>query len=130
MITAALLRIAVITDIHLAPAGVADGRWNNPLLLSRSRDLLEAAVAAAAAERVDHVLVLGDAAGGDEASAERALQAAARTGVPVCAVPGNRDVAAEPDVLPRAARRAGVVALDAQVRSLAEGVAVRRPSGQ
>src|SRR5690348_18490779 len=98
MTVPAPLRFAVFTDLHVAPPGTADARWNNPVRLSESRGLLQAAVADAARTGVDHVVVLGDAAdGGDEVSAAVALKASAGAGVPVWAVPGNHDVAAGDD---------------------------------
>jgi Calcineurin-like phosphoesterase len=126
MIAPARVRLAVLTDLHVAPTGAADGRWNNPVLLSQSTELLAAAAEAAAAEQVHHLLVLGDAADrGDEASEAQALAGAAGAGAPVWAVPGNHDVALDPDALPATAARTGAaVALDAHVQSLAPGVAV------
>jgi 3',5'-cyclic AMP phosphodiesterase CpdA len=119
------LRVGIVTDLHLAPPGTADGRWNNPVLLSRSGELLAAAVAAAA-EQVDHLLVLGDVAdGGDDVSEAEALDAVLAAGAQVWAVPGNHDLALDPNALPAAAARTGrVVVLDAEAQRLAAGVAV------
>lgn len=127
MRTASRLRLAVLTDIHIAPQGSVDGRWNNPVVVSQSRDLLRRAIAEAAAARVQHVIVLGDAAdAGDEGSAVEALEIAAGAGVPVWAVPGNHDVAAGIDAVTRAADTGGsaLVALDAEARPLTRGISV------
>ena len=120
-----MLRIGVLTDLHLAPSGARDKRWNNVVRVSEARELLAAATAAAAGQ-VDHLLVLGDVADrGDEACQVDALTALAAVGVPVWAVPGNHDVSVDPEALIRAAARVpGAEVLDSPTRTLGEHVAV------
>ncbi len=119
------MRLAVLTDVHLAPPGTADGHWNNPVLLSRSAELLDAATEAIASQDVDHVVVLGDIAdAGDAPSHTRALRALTRVGVPVHVVPGNHDVGVRSDTLASAAAGVdGVTALDPRARPLDADVA-------
>jgi calcineurin-like phosphoesterase family protein len=120
-----MIRIGVLTDLHLAPAGAGDTRWNNVVRVSEARELLAAATARVTGQ-VDHLLVLGDVADrGDEACQVDALTALAAVGVPVWAVPGNHDVSLDPEALVRAAARVpGVEVLDARTRMLGEHVAV------
>lgn len=123
------VRLGVVTDVHLSPPGTPDGLWNNPTLYSRASELLDRVVAALAEEQVDHVIVLGDAAHrGDRASAVDALSAISRAGAPVWSVPGNHDVATDPETLPAAADSVtGVAALGPAPRPLASWVDVAGP---
>ncbi len=99
-----VLRLGVVTDLHLSPPGTPDGLWNNPMLRSRSGGLLERVAAELADAQVDHVIVLGDVTEmGDRSMGIEALTACREAGAPVWVVPGNHDVAAEPLALSAAA---------------------------
>jgi 3',5'-cyclic AMP phosphodiesterase CpdA len=99
-----VIRFAVLSDIHLSPAGTPDGRWNNVTRKSVSAELLRDAVAEIAAAGHERVLVLGDIS--DDGSPElirAALAAIGAAGLTVWAVPGNHDAARDPQALDLAA---------------------------
>jgi Calcineurin-like phosphoesterase/Aldo/keto reductase family len=99
-------RFAVLSDIHLSPAGTADGTWNNATRRSVSSQLLQAAVDEIAAAGHHHVLVLGDIS--DDGSPEligAALSAITAAGLEAWAVPGNHDAAQDAHALDIAAGR-------------------------
>jgi DNA repair exonuclease SbcCD nuclease subunit len=98
------IRFAVLSDIHLSPAGSADGSWNNVTRKSVATGLLGAAVAEIVAAGHDRVLVLGDIS--DDGSPEMiraALAAIGAAGLTTWAVPGNHDAARDPRALELAA---------------------------
>ena len=99
-----VIRFAVLSDIHLSPAGTPDGSWNNVTRKSVSADLLRAAVAEIAAAGHERVLVLGDIS--DDGSPElirAALAAIGSAGLTTWAVPGNHDAARDQRALDLAA---------------------------
>jgi 3',5'-cyclic AMP phosphodiesterase CpdA len=99
-----VIRFAVLSDIHLSPAGTKDGSWHNVTRKSVSAELLRAAVAEIAAAGHERVLVLGDIS--DDGSPElirAALTAIGTGGLTAWAVPGNHDAARDPDALDLAA---------------------------
>ncbi|MDR2565080.1 MAG: metallophosphoesterase [Bifidobacteriaceae bacterium] len=106
-----LLRLGVLTDLHLAAAGSPPAMWNNPIHLGKAFDLLDLALDWLDS-RVHAALVLGDLADRPDpeiyAQAARRLAALAR---PVYVVAGNHDMAwpgpAEPSVMAEALTAAG-----------------------
>ena len=99
-----VIRFAVLSDIHLSPAGTKDGSWHNVTRKSVSAELLRAAVAEIAAAGHERVLVLGDIS--DDGSPElirAALTAIGTAGRTAWAVPGNHDAARDPRALEQAA---------------------------
>jgi 3',5'-cyclic AMP phosphodiesterase CpdA len=108
-------RLAILSDLHLAPPGTPDGRWNNTTRLSASQDLLETAAAEISAAGHDRVLLLGDVS---DAGAADVIGAAAdvitAAGLQPWIVVGNHDVMALPDVLALAleGRKTAALSLD------------------
>lgn len=99
-----VIRFAVLSDIHLAPAGTPDGSWNNVTRKSVSADLLRAAVAEIAAAGHERVLVLGDISDdGWPGLIRAALAAIGNAGLSTWAVPGNHDAARDQRALDLAA---------------------------
>ena len=121
---ATVVRLAVLTDIHLSPVGTPDGSWNNRTLRSVSSQLLRAAVDDIAAGGHRHALVLGDIS--DDGSQEMigtALLAIAEAGLETWAVPGNHDVSRDPHALDIAAERvSSAVALRSQPVRVRESI--------
>lgn len=92
------LRLAVLSDTHLSPAGTPDGVWNNTTRRSATAQLLQAALDEIVEAGHSTVLVLGDIA--DDGTPEmisRALTAFADAGLTAWVVPGNHDTALRPD---------------------------------
>jgi 3',5'-cyclic AMP phosphodiesterase CpdA len=118
-----VVRLAVLTDIHLSPVGTPDGSWNNRTLRSVSSQLLRAAVDDIAAGH-RHALVLGDIS--DDGSQEMigaALLAIAEAGLETWAVPGNHDASRDPHALDIAAERvSSAVALGSQPVRVRESI--------
>ena len=86
------VRLGIVTDSHLCPAGTPPGLWHNPLHYDRAEALLDRAVRFLKDREVDAVAMLGDLTNfGDEASIARAVAVLATAGVPVLVVPGNHD---------------------------------------
>lgn len=101
------MRLAVLSDTHLAPAGTPPTAWHNAIDFDRAEPLLRAAVAALATEQADAVAFLGDLTHfGDPASVNRALDLVASLDRPIWAVPGNHDLDSEPGALTEAGERA------------------------
>jgi len=97
-------RFAVLSDVHLAPAGTADGVWNNVTRRSRAGEILQAALADIVRHGHSTVLVLGDIS--DDGSPEMirsALSLIAGAGLTAWVVPGNHDTARRSDALDVAA---------------------------
>jgi hypothetical protein len=109
----AVFQVAVLSDIHLSPAGTPDGTWNNATRRSVSSQLLQAAAEEIAAAGHQQVVVLGDIS--DDGAPEMigaALSVIADAGLEAWAVPGNHDVTQDAHALDIAAERAsGSVAL-------------------
>lgn len=97
-------RFAVLSDMHVSPAGTPDGVWNNATRRSRAGEILLAALAEIVATGHSAVLVLGDIS--DDGSPETirsALSLIAAAGLTAWVVPGNHDVAHHPDAVDTAA---------------------------
>jgi Calcineurin-like phosphoesterase len=122
-----LVRFAVLSDTHLAPAGTQDGMWNNVTCLSASHELLRAAVADIASAGISQVVLLGDVSDrGDQDMIAAALAAITGAGLRAWAVPGNHDVSVSPDALPQAVRRSpGCTLISQDHLEAGPGIAVR-----
>jgi hypothetical protein len=102
----AVFQVAVLSDIHLSPAGTPDGTWNNATRRSVSSQLLQAAAGETAAAGHQHIVVLGDIS--DDGAPEMigaALSVIADAGMEAWAVPGNHAVTQYADALDIAAER-------------------------
>lgn len=55
------VRLGLLTDCHISAPGTADGRFNNPVRLGRSRELLATALDWLG-DKVDALVFLGDLA--------------------------------------------------------------------
>lgn len=99
------LRLAVLSDTHVSPAGTPDGIWNNAVRRSVSTQLLRAATREITDAGHHRVLVLGDIS--DDGSPETigaALSVIADAGLEAWTVPGNHDTAQDHRALDIAAR--------------------------
>src|SRR5215207_1299053 len=97
---AQVVRMAVLTDPHLAHPSTADGTWNNATRYSLSRRLLDEAVAAISEAGLTDVLVLGDSAHhGDAEHLHHLLTTLDSAGLSTLIVPGNHDVARDQDLV-------------------------------
>jgi predicted phosphodiesterase len=87
-----IMRLGIVTDIHLSPAGTPPGKWHNPLVYDRADDLLARAIAFFEDKEIDAVAVLGDLSNfGDAESITRGVTALASFDEPVYVVAGNHD---------------------------------------
>jgi len=87
-----IMRIGIVTDIHLSPAGTPPGTWHNSLVYANVDALLDRAIAYLAEQQVDAVAVLGDLGNfGDAESIARGVAALSKLTVPVYIVAGNHD---------------------------------------
>lgn len=94
------VRIGVLSDLHLAAPGTADGRWINRQPLGQSAALLDAALGRLARAGVDAVILLGDLAEHGSAHELGMLNTRLRTvTVSTWAVAGNHDLAELDDPL-------------------------------
>ncbi len=94
------MRLGVLSDIHLAPAGSLPGMWHNPLHYERAPVLLDRAISFLRDRDVDAVAVLGDLTNsGDRASIAQGLRLLGLLTVPVYVLPGNHDWGARGEVL-------------------------------
>jgi predicted phosphodiesterase len=94
------MRIGVITDVHVAPAGTAPISWHSELLLESAGERYSAALELLDRERPDVVVVLGDLTHlGDAPSMTEFVQRSAASRAPVRAVEGNHDVVPQTGVL-------------------------------
>ncbi|HWK80628.1 MAG TPA: metallophosphoesterase [Thermomicrobiales bacterium] len=86
------LRLGVLTDLHLAPAGSPPRKFINPYPFERSLAMLDDALAWFGEGDINAVAVLGDLVMfEDEASLEAGMTRIAALGKPVLIVPGNHD---------------------------------------
>lgn len=86
------LRLGVLTDLHLAPAGSPPRRFINPYPFARSLAMLEDALAWMREREIDAVAILGDLVMfEDDASLDAGMSRIAALGKPVLIVPGNHD---------------------------------------
>ncbi len=99
------VRLAVLSDTHLATPGTPDDVWNNVIRRSVALPLLRAAVNDVVERRHTTVLVLGDIS--DDGSPElisNALSVIADAGLAAWVLPGNHDAAVRPDAVEAAVR--------------------------
>lgn len=102
------MRLGVITDVHIAPAGADPISWHSPLMLETAGERYTAALARLSREDVDAIAVLGDLTHlGDAASADELVARTADLDVPVLWVLGNHDVVPSVAAIPEALERAG-----------------------
>jgi predicted phosphodiesterase len=94
------MRLGIVTDTHLCPAGTPPDGCHNPYAYDRAADHLRAALDAHRLDNVDVLGVLGDLTnGGDRASMLRALEIIRAAPAPVRVVAGNHDRDVEPMLL-------------------------------
>jgi len=100
----AVTRLAVLSDMHISPAGTPDGRWNNATLRSRSAEILRSALAEIVRAGHSRVLVLGDLSDdGSPAMIGAALSLIEDAGLTAWVVPGNHDTGDSADAIDVAA---------------------------
>lgn len=117
------LRLGLVADTHVAPAGTPPAAWHGPLHLDRSLALLDAAVGRLVVQGIDALVHCGDLTHlADDDSLEAALLRLAATEVPTYLVAGNHD--SGPDRLAAAAARHGAALRTVGVAgvALADGV--------
>lgn len=86
------LRLGVLTDLHLAPAGSPTRRFINDYPFERSLSMLDDALAWFGEQNIDAVAILGDLVMfEDEASLDAGMERISAFGKPVLIVPGNHD---------------------------------------
>jgi 3',5'-cyclic AMP phosphodiesterase CpdA len=101
------IRIAVLTDIHAAPAGNPPAAWHDAFEPAQGAALARAAVAELGKHDFDVAFVLGDIANhGDDASLDEALAELTELSAPTWLVSGNHDLRGGEDSLRRAIDRA------------------------
>jgi hypothetical protein len=102
------VRIGIITDVHLAPAGHPPAAFHNPYALEQAGERFQRALKRCVLAGTDIIAMLGDLSHlGDEESLTRGIALAAASRRPVWMVPGNHDLGECDDALPRAIARAG-----------------------
>lgn len=90
------LRLGVIADIHLAPAGTRATSWHGPIHGAQMRSRLGEALACLEDDAVGAVVLLGDLTeGADRESANSVLLDCAGLRRPTFVVPGNCDLGAD-----------------------------------
>jgi predicted MPP superfamily phosphohydrolase len=100
------LRIAVLTDIHAAPAGDPPGAWHDVFEPAQGAALARAAIAELRQHDFDVAFVLGDIANhGDDASLDQALAEISGLNAPTWLISGNHDLRGSEDALRRAVDR-------------------------
>lgn len=100
----AATRFAVLSDLHISPAGTPDGVRNNATRRSRSAEILRSALAEIVGAGHSRVLVLGDISDdGSPVMIRTALSAIADAGLTAWAVPGNHDTGQSADAIDIAA---------------------------
>lgn len=100
------LRIAILTDIHAAPADFPAVAWHDRFEPAKGADLARSAVAALNQRAFDIAFVLGDITNnGDDASLDQALAVLRDLNVPTWLVSGNHDLRVSEDALRRAIAR-------------------------
>jgi predicted phosphodiesterase len=88
------MRLGIVSDIHVVPAGTPSVTWHNPYPFDRAPEFVEKAVAFFNERDLDTVLVLGDLTHfGDEPSTRHAVSLLSALNAPAFAVAGNHDTA-------------------------------------
>lgn len=86
------VRIGIVTDSHICPAGTPPNRWHNALIYDEAEERLRRGIALLRERQIDVIAMLGDLTNfGDEASIARGGAVLRDAGVPVLVVPGNHD---------------------------------------
>jgi len=84
------LRLGVIADIHLAPAGTPATSWHGPIHGAQMRSRLREALACLSSEEVGAIVLLGDLTeGADRESMDAVLLDCGGLSRPTFVVPGN-----------------------------------------
>ncbi|MGC4105408.1 MAG: metallophosphoesterase [Thermomicrobiales bacterium] len=113
------LRLGVLTDLHLAPAGSPPRKFINAYPFDRSLAMLDDALAWFRERDVDAVAVLGDLVMfEDEASLDAGMSRIANLGKPVLIVPGNHDGLDWPAAIARNLPNQNLPAWPAAVRAV------------
>ena len=103
-----MVRIGIITDIHIAPAGEPDGAWHNAYSFPDAAARFQRALLLLQQEGADAIAILGDVVNnGDDASLDGGIALAAAAPAPLYLVGGNHDLTSGEDALARAISRAG-----------------------
>lgn len=101
------LRIAILTDIHAAPADWPAANWHDRFEPANGANLAAAAVLELAKRDVDIAFVLGDITNnGDDASLDDVLAQVVKLGTTTWLVSGNHDLRVSGDALARGIERA------------------------
>jgi predicted phosphodiesterase len=101
------LRIAAISDTHLAPPGEPEASWHNRLAFETASVRLQRAMKLVGDVEADLVILLGDLTNhGDDATLDILLDHLAASPVPTFAVPGNHDAEQAAGALAEAVERA------------------------
>lgn len=101
------IRIAILTDIHAAPADWPSAKWHDVFEPSKGAELANAAVLELAKRDFDIAFVLGDITNnGDDASIDDALAQVVKLGATSWLVSGNHDLRVSDDALARGIERA------------------------
>lgn len=96
------MRIGILTDPHLAPAGSPPVRWHSELLFDDAADRYTRALHILAERDPEVIVVLGDLTHfGDADSMDEFLALTARSTCLVLVIPGNHDVVPEDEALGR-----------------------------
>lgn len=94
------MRLGVLTDLHLAPAGSPPDAWHNPLQLDDVAERLRRSLTWLREQEIDRLAVLGDLTHhGDTQSTRIVLEILGERGWPVWLLPGNHDIMPDPTTL-------------------------------
>jgi Icc-related predicted phosphoesterase len=121
------LRLGVIADIHLAPAGTPATSWHGPIHGAQMRSRLREALACLSSEEVGAIVLLGDLTeGADRESMDAVLVDCAGLSRPTFVVPGNCDLGRDESALELACEAAGspVELLNSQGTLLGRGLRI------
>ncbi len=100
------MRIGLISDIHIAPAGTPPERWHNDYRFPDADARLARALRRCLERGAEAIALLGDLAHlGDDESLDAALARAARSGCPIWVAAGNHDAVLHDTALAAAVAR-------------------------
>jgi Icc-related predicted phosphoesterase len=103
-----MVRLGLISDVHIAPAGTKGQAFHNPYALADATERFRRALGRCDEEGVDAVAVLGDLSHfGDKTSLAEGVRIAAESGSPLWMVPGNHDVLERATALAESVEKAG-----------------------
>lgn len=104
-----VVRIGIVSDVHLGPPGSPLARWHNPFASGEAGLLLECALMRLREDGAEVVAILGDLSHfGDAASLDDVVGRCAAIGLPVWIVGGNHDDLLHPGALAESVERVGV----------------------